>query len=32
LELSSNGFEFFSGGTLVSLPTIEVSDQPFFHV
>ena len=30
--LSSNGFEFFSGGTLVSLPTIEVSDQPFFHV
>ena len=32
LYLSSHGFEFYSGGTFVSLPTIEMSDQPFFHV
>jgi hypothetical protein len=30
--LSSHGFEFHSGGTFVSLPTIELADQPFFHV
>ena len=32
LYLSSHGFEFYSGGTFVSLPTIEISDRPFFHV